>query len=115
MMSAVAIGAPTQDPSPRTGDAGVLPPFVPDLPYELHPAVEVRPEPFGALLYSFKTRRLSFLKDPDLVRVVRSLADHPTAAAALRAAGITDPVRLTMFERALATLATTDTIRERAS
>lgn len=69
----------------------------------------------GPCSYSFKTRRLSFLKDPDLVRVVRSLADHPTAAAALRAAGITDPVRLTMFERALATLATTDTIRERAS
>lgn len=104
-MSAVSMGAPTGAPVP----------FVPELPYELHPAVEVRPEPFGALLYSFKTRRLSFLKDPVLVQVVRSLADHPTAGAALRAAGITDPVRLTMFERALATLATTDTIRERAS
>lgn len=99
--SGVPIGAPV--------------PFVAELPYELHPAVEVRPEPFGALLYSFKTRRLSFLKDPVLVQVVRSLADHPTAGAALRAAGITDPVRLAMFEKALATLATTDTIRERHS
>ena len=113
MMSAVAIGAPT--PAPGPGDAGVLPPFVPDLPYELHPAVEVRPEPFGALLYSFKTRRLSFLKDRHLVTVVRSLADHPTASAACRAAGITEPHRLTMFERALATLAATETIRERHS
>ena len=94
---------------------GAPPPFVPELPYELHPAVEVRPEPFGALLYSFTTRRLSFLKDRDLVTVVRSLADHPTASAACRAAGITDPHRLSLFERALATLAATETIRERHS
>lgn len=87
--------------------------FVAGLPYELHPAVEIRPEPFGALLYSFKTRRLSFLKDPTLVTVVRSLADHPTAGDACRAAGITDPTRLAMFERALATLAATETIRRR--
>jgi putative mycofactocin binding protein MftB len=92
---------------------GSIAPFVAGRPYELHPAVEVRPEPFGALLYSFKTRRLSFLKDPTLVTVVRSLADHPTASAACRAAGITDPVRLAMFEKALATLAGTETIRER--
>ena len=71
---------------------------------------------FGvAGLYLAGARLPAWTGDPDLVRVVRSLADHPTAAAALRAAGITDPVRLTMFERALATLATTDTIRERAS
>ena len=96
-------------------EPGAPAPFIADLPYELHPAVEIRPEPFGALLYSFKTRRLSFLKDPVLVQVVRSLADHPTAGAACRAAGITDPARLAMFERALATLAATETIRERHS
>jgi putative mycofactocin binding protein MftB len=92
---------------------GSIPVFDADLPYELHPAVEVRPEPFGALLYSFKTRRLSFLKDPLLVTLVRSLADQPTAADACRAAGITEPDRRTMFLRALATLASTETIRER--
>jgi len=92
---------------------GSIAPFAADLPYELHPAVEVRPEPFGALLYSFKTRRLSFLKDPTLVTVVRALGAHPTANAACRAAGITDPRQLEMFERALATLAATETIRER--
>jgi len=96
-----------------TSPAGLIAPFIADLPYELHPAVEVRPEPFGALLYSFKTRRLSFLKDPTLVVVVRSLGEHPTATAACLAAGITDPQRLAMFERALATLAATETIRER--
>jgi putative mycofactocin binding protein MftB len=87
--------------------------FDADLPYELHPAVEVRPEPFGALLYSFKTRRLSFLKDPLLVTLVRSLAEQSTASDACRAAGITEPDRRTMFLRALATLASTETIRER--
>lgn len=88
-------------------------PFDADRPYELHPAVEVRPEPFGALLYSFKTRRLSFLKDPLLVTLVSSLGQHPTASYACRAVGITEPDRQTMFLRALATLASTDTIRER--
>ena len=75
--------------------------------------MEIRPEPFGALLYSFKTRRLSFLKDPVLVIVVRSLADHPSARAACVAAGVIEPARFAMFERALATLAATETVRER--
>ncbi len=114
-MSAAPMGVPAGPSTAGPIEEGVLPPFAPELPYELHPAVEVRPEPFGALLYSFKTRRLSFLKHPDLVTVVRSLGDHPTASAACRAAGITDPARLTMFERALATLAATETIRERHS
>ena len=96
-----------------TVPAGSLAPFDADLPYELHPAVEVRPEPFGALLYSFKTRRLSFLKDPLLVTLVRALADYPTAGDACSAVGITEPDRRTMFLRALATLASTETIRER--
>ncbi len=39
----------------------------------LHPKVSVRPEPFGALLYHFGTRRLSFLKDRRLLDVVRRL------------------------------------------
>ena len=39
----------------------------------LHPQVSVRPEPFGALLYHFGTRRLSFLKDRRLLDVVQKL------------------------------------------
>jgi len=35
--------------------------------------VSVRPEPFGALLYHFGTRRLSFLKDRRLLEVVQRL------------------------------------------
>jgi mycofactocin biosynthesis protein MftB len=78
-----------------------------DRKYLLHPQVAVRPEPFGALLYHFGTRRLSFLKDPRLLEVVRGLADAPTARAACTAAGVADR-ELPQFTRALATLADTD-------
>ena len=53
--------------------------------YELHPKVALRPERFGALAYSYETRRLSLLKDPLLADVVRGLAAAPNAAAALDA------------------------------
>ena len=52
-----------------------------DAGWRLHPGVALRPEPFGALLYHFHTRKLSFLKSPTIVEVVRTLADHPTARA----------------------------------
>jgi putative mycofactocin binding protein MftB len=54
-------------------------------PWALHPSVGLRPEPFGALAYHYGTRRLTFLKDPELTDVVRSLADHETGDAALMA------------------------------
>ena len=50
----------------------------------------MRPEPFGALLYHFGTRKLSFLKNRTIVDVVNSLDEHPDARSALRAAGIDD-------------------------
>ncbi len=53
----------------------------------------MRPEPFGALLYHFGTRKLSFLKNRVIVTVVESLADHSDADAALRAAGVGDGAR----------------------
>ncbi|HVX22735.1 MAG TPA: mycofactocin radical SAM maturase [Acidimicrobiales bacterium] len=58
--------------------------------WRLHPAVSVRPESFGAMTYHFGTRRLSFLKSPRLTAVVGTLADHPTALDACRAAGVPD-------------------------
>lgn len=82
-----------------------------DRSYTLHPQVAVRPEPFGALLYHFGTRRLSFLKDPRLLAVVEALGSQPTAGAACAAAGVPDG-ELPRYRRALATLADTDMLRE---
>ena len=48
----------------------------------------MRPEPFGALLYHFGTRKLSFLKNRVILSVVETLADNPDARSALRAAGV---------------------------
>jgi putative mycofactocin binding protein MftB len=64
--------------------------FDSDLGWRLHPQVSVRPEPFGALLYHFGTRKLSFLKNRTIVEVVNSLDEHSDARSALRAAGIAD-------------------------
>jgi mycofactocin biosynthesis protein MftB len=64
--------------------------FDPDDCWRLHRQVAVRPEPFGALLYHFGTRKLSFLKNRTIVEVVSSLAEHPDARSAMRAAGIDD-------------------------
>ncbi len=50
--------------------------------------MSIRPEPFGALVYDFATRRLSFLKTPALTRVVRELDKHPDVDTALAAAGV---------------------------
>jgi putative mycofactocin binding protein MftB len=57
-------------------------------PYRLSPSVALRPEPFGALAYHFGNRRLTFLKTPQLVDVVRLLDRHDTATGALSAAGV---------------------------
>ena len=64
--------------------------FDPDLRWRLHHQVAVRPEPFGALLYHFGTRKLSFLKSRTILDVVNSLSEHPDARSACRAAGIDD-------------------------
>ncbi|MGK2853029.1 MAG: mycofactocin biosynthesis chaperone MftB [Microbacteriaceae bacterium] len=85
-----------------------------DTAWDLHPKVSVRPEPFGALLYHFGTRRLSFLKDPTLLRVVQSLSSSPTARDACDAAGV-DVEDLPKFQRALTTLAQSSMVVERAA
>jgi mycofactocin biosynthesis protein MftB len=79
-------------------------PFDPARGWRLHPQVAVRPEPFGALLYHFGTRKLSFLKDKTIVTVVESLATNVDARSACRAAGIDDDEQ-EPYLRALATLA----------
>ena len=91
-------------------DAG---PDLLDRAWELHPSVSVRPEPFGALLYHFGTRRLSFLKDRRLLDVVRALPTSATARDACRTVGLA-PDEIPAYERALAQLAATDMLQERA-
>jgi putative mycofactocin binding protein MftB len=85
-----------------------------DRSWDLHPQVSVRPEPFGALLYHFGTRRLSFLKDRTLLAVVEGLAAAPTARAACRSAGVPDS-ELGRYQAALATLEGSSMVVERAS
>jgi len=85
-----------------------------DQAWELAPQVAVRPEPFGALLYHFGTRRLSFLKDRRLLAVVEGLARAPSAREACAGAGVS-PSDMKAYERALARLAETDMLRERTS
>src|ERR671937_655730 len=75
-----------------------------DAGWRLHPQVAVRPERFGALLYHFGTRRLSFLKDPKLLTIVQSLTDHDNARAACAGAGVTER-ELPSYSTALATMA----------
>jgi putative mycofactocin binding protein MftB len=83
-----------------------------DRPWQVDPRVSLRPEPFGALLYHFGTRRLSFLKNQRVLALVRSLADHPSARAACAAAGVTE-AELPAYTRALSALADSKMISER--
>ena len=83
-----------------------------DRAWELAPQVAVRPEPFGALLYHFGTRQLSFLKDRRLLTVVQELAVTPTARQACSAAGI-PAAELAPYATALRRLVDTDMLRER--
>ena len=80
--------------------------------YRLNPAAALRPEPFGALVYHFGNRRLSFLKSRQLVSVVRLLESHDSAAGALEAADV--PVQQWgRYTEALAALADSEVIDAR--
>jgi putative mycofactocin binding protein MftB len=90
-------------------DRDTRPPFDPGRRWRLHPRVALRPEPFGALAYHYDNRRLNFLRSPDLVRLVESLADHPDPRQAFDAQGLDDR-RWPSFERALLALARSEFI-----
>jgi putative mycofactocin binding protein MftB len=99
--------APRPDEAPGLDSAPGL-----DEGWTLTPGVALRPEPFGALAYHFGNRRLTFLKRPELVAVVRALASAATVRAALTASGVPErhfPAYLT----ALKGLADADMIRPR--
>ena len=59
-----------------------------DRAWQVHPRVSIRPEPFGALVYHFETRKLSFLKERTLLDVVEGLDGVRTARDVCRAAGV---------------------------
>ena len=78
--------------------------------YGLDPQVSLRPESFGALVYHFGNRKLSFLKHPDLLRVLEQLDTEPSLQAALESAGI-EQRRWGSFVKALETLESSEMIR----
>jgi putative mycofactocin binding protein MftB len=122
----VLIDAPVAVPAERVREAGAALPsgsgaaapppaaFDPSLPWRRARSVALRPEPFGALVYHFGNRRLSFLKSKALVAVVETLAEHPSAEATLVACGVPDAQR-PAYRRALADLARSQMIEGRTS
>ena len=100
---------------PVPGPAPSHPPgpvFDPARGYEMHPRVAIRTEEFGGLAYHYGNRRLVFLKAPELVTLVESLADYPAARAAL-AACVPGP-RRESCENALTSLLAAGIIRPAA-
>lgn len=90
----------------RSADAAT---FDPSRRYGLHPDLALRSERFGALLYHYGTRRLTFLKSPQLAAIVRDIGEHPSVDAALDAHQIA-PQRRPAVLRALATLESSEVI-----
>jgi putative mycofactocin binding protein MftB len=86
--------------------------FDPGLAWRRSASVALRPEPFGALVYSFRNRKLSFLKSQLLVHVVESLGEHASATATLAACGVPEPQR-PAYVKALADLARSEMIEPR--
>jgi putative mycofactocin binding protein MftB len=83
-----------------------------DRPWRLDDRVAIRPEPFGALLYHFGTRKLSFLKSKKVLAVVTALAGQPSARAACDRAGVSAG-ELPAYAKALGALAESKMISER--
>jgi putative mycofactocin binding protein MftB len=82
--------------------------------WTLAPGVALRPEPFGALAYHFGNRRLTFLKRPELVAVVRGLGGAPDVRSALASAGVPE-AQFPAYLAALRGLAAADMIRPGAA
>ncbi len=92
-----------------TGQA--IAPFDPCAAWALHASVAVRPERFGALLYDFRTRQLTFVKNVKLVRVLDCLPKYPNAHDACLAAGVDEDER-EQYLAALARLAQTQMLEQ---
>ena len=85
-----------------------------DIPWRLSPQVSVRPEPFGALLYHFGTRKLSFLKDRTLLELVERLHVVDSLDEACDAVGL-DAHDRERYLGALETLADSAMIEQRTA
>nr|WP_114453788.1 mycofactocin biosynthesis chaperone MftB [Halopolyspora algeriensis] len=83
--------------------------FDPDGHYRLSPNVSLRPENFGALAYHFGNRRLSFLKTPELVRIVEDLCEYGSVREAVAAHDVPENQR-GAYVGALASLADSEMI-----
>jgi putative mycofactocin binding protein MftB len=83
-----------------------------DAGWQLHPQVSIRPERFGALLYHFGTRKLSFVTTPLLLRVVELLDSSRSARTACVEAGVAVE-EMPTYTKALSTLAASSMICER--
>lgn len=98
----MACAASTEPPAP-------IPGLDPARPHRLHPQVALRPEPFGALAYHYGNRRLTFVRSPEVVDLLRSLEHHDSVDAALAASPIA-PTRRPAVLRALDRLCASEMI-----
>ncbi len=89
-----------------------MPGFDPGQAYALDPDLALRHERFGALLYHYGNRRLTFLKSAELAAVVEDLGAHESVEEALVAHGV-DPAARPAIVRALARLEQSEVIHAR--
>jgi putative mycofactocin binding protein MftB len=73
--------------------------------------VSLRDEAFGALAYHHGTRRLVFLKSPELVTLVRCLENFESADLAIDA--VVEPAQHGRYVTALSSLAASEILCER--
>jgi len=108
---------PAAGTSPAAGEVTIPAdelPFDPSLPWQKSASVALRPEPFGALVYHFGNRKLSFLKSKPLVAVVKALAEHPDVPSTLRACEVPE-AQHPAYVTALATLSRSQMIEKRST
>lgn len=86
----------------------------PGRPYELHPDVSLRPEPFGALAYHYGRRSLTFLRSEQLARLVVELGAHASVTSSMDALAVAEEHRPSLLA-ALSRLAAGDVVRCRDS
>jgi putative mycofactocin binding protein MftB len=87
-------------------------PFLPGCAYELRPDVALRPEPFGALAYDYRTRRLTFVRSRLLCALLQSLARFPSAQEAVEALTLSPLARQRLLS-GLETLVSSEIVRAR--